>query len=435
MTPATFVSITNWQPYLVALVLYFIIGGALLVVKLASPRERYLYLGTILTIGLIFRVIAARELAAFPFDFSTFFAWSEGIVQHGFAQFYNSQRFIDYPPGYMYILYVIGEIRHGLGIVHGTAGSALLLKAPAILADLGIAYVLYQVGRERHSERWGAIAAMLYFLNPVSWLNSAVWGQVDSVFALALLLSLWQLGKKNFTTAGIGYAIAILIKPQALLFGPVFLFIPIGKQPLQAWGKMVFAGVLTFILGILPFSMNQDPLWIYNLYKNTLSSYAYYSVNAFNVPAMLGGNWQALSANASILSSVTLACIVIAVGLYAWQHRHSENREGQLALWLILTVFLFAFKMHERYLFPAIVLIPYVWIRTKNMRWGIVLALVTIAQFINVGLIYIQSLMGNQPLLFGQSAINTCAGLLFLAWAMTTWYLLANPGGVQLDNA
>jgi hypothetical protein len=98
-------------------------------------------------------------------------------------------------------------------------------------------------------------------------------------------------------------------------------------------------------------------------------------------------------------------------------------------------VFLFAFKMHERYLFPAIVLIPYVWIRTKNMRWGIVLALVTIAQFINVGLIYIQSLMGNQPLLFGQSAINTCAGLLFLAWAMTTWYLLANPGGVQLDNA
>lgn len=429
MHSSPFLSITDWQPYFIALVIYLFIGAMLWSVRSKSMRV-WQGIGIVaLLLGIFLRIAAASKLASFPYDFATFYAWSEGLVQYGFGQFYHSQQFIDYPPGYMYVLYLVGDIRHLFGFVQGSVGSAMLLKAPAIAADVAISFVLYRIGREVGRNRLGIFVATLFILNPVVWLNSALWGQVDSVFTLILLLAIWQLSKQAYTKAGIWYAIAILIKPQALLFGPVFLFTPLRKQPLQAWFKMVLAGLLTFIVGIMPFALQHQPLWIYNLYKSTLSSYAYYSVNAFNVPALLGGNWQPLNNAAVLFSTLTLGLIVIAAGLYAWQYRHTPKLEGYLALWVILSVFLFAFKMHERYLFPAVALIPLVWIWTQHARWAVVLAFVTIAQMINVGLIYIQSLEQNQPLLFGQTAIALSAFLLLTAWGITTWFVLRKEGG------
>ncbi|MEY4480334.1 MAG: hypothetical protein RLZZ267_1012 [Bacillota bacterium] len=429
MNATAFLSITDWQPYLIALAIYILIGIILWSVRSKSIQVWYAIGIIALGFGLMLRFAAALKLAPFPYDFATFFAWSEGLVQYGFGAFYDSQRFIDYPPGYMYVLSIIGEIRHAFGYVQGSVGSALLLKAPAIVADIAISFVLYRIGREGGQHRLAILVASLYILNPVVWLNSAMWGQVDSVFTLILLLAIWQLSKQAYTFAGIWYAIAILVKPQALLFGPVFLFVPLRSQPFQAWGKMVFSGLLTFILGIMPFALQQEPLWIYNLYKSTLSSYAYYSVNAFNVPALLGGNWQPLGDSASLFSTLTLGLIVIAAGLFAWHYRQTTHLEAYIALWVILTVFLFAFKMHERYLFPALALLPLIWLWTKQIRWAVVFALVTLAQMINVGLIYIQSLGQNQPLLFGQTAIHVSAMLLLIAWGLTTWFALRKEGG------
>jgi dolichyl-phosphate-mannose-protein mannosyltransferase len=429
MNSSPFISITDWQPYFIALAIYMFIGAILWSIR-SKTIQVWHGIGIVaLVLGVILRLVAATKLASFPYDFATFYAWSEGLVQYGFGAFYVSQRFIDYPPGYMYVLYLVGEIRHGFGFIQGSVGSAILLKAPAIVADIGISLVLYRISREVGRNRLGIFIATLFMLNPVVWLNSALWGQVDSVFTLILLLAVWQLSKKAYTNAGIWYAIAILIKPQALLFGPVFLFVPLRSNPIQAWRNMVLSGLVTFIIGITPFALHQEPQWIYNLYKSTLSSYAYYSVNAFNVPALLGGNWQPLSDSASLFSTLTLGLIVIAAGLYAWYYRHTPKLEGYLALWVILSVFLFAFKMHERYLFPALALILLIWLWTKEVRWAVVFTLVTLAQMINVGLIYIQSLGHNQPLLFGQVAINTSAILLLIAWGMTTWFALRKEGG------
>jgi Gpi18-like mannosyltransferase len=433
MQSTTFIAITDWQPYLITLAIYIVIGAILIWNRSKSQQTWYAIGAIALALGISLRIVAAVKTASYPYDFATFYAWSEGVVQSGFRAFYGSQRFVDYPPGYMYVLYVVGELRHAFGFVQGSVGSAVLLKAPAIAADVAISFVLYRIGRERGTSQLGLLVATLYLLNPVVWLNSAMWGQVDSVFTLILLVAIWQLRKNAFTASGIWYAFAILIKPQALLFGPVFLFAPLRNKPLHAWGKMVFSGLLTFIIGVTPFALQQEPLWIYNLYKSTLSSYAYYSVNAFNLPALLGGNWQPLSESAILLSTMTLGLIVIAAGLYAWYYRYSTKVEGYIALWVIISVFLFAFKMHERYLFPALALIPLIWLWTQQVRWAWVFALISIAQLVNVGLIYIQSLGQNQPLLFGQNAIHFSAILLLIAWAMTTWFTIKNAGGDQSE--
>ena len=58
---------------------------------------------------------------------------------------------------------------------------ALLVKLPAILADLGVGALLYAVVRRFAGAGLGFGAAALYLLNPATIYISALWGQVDSI--------------------------------------------------------------------------------------------------------------------------------------------------------------------------------------------------------------------------------------------------------------
>ena len=69
-----------------------------------------------------------------------FIAWGDMIFKDGIGNFYSSDSFTDYPPGYMYILYMVGAIRHVLGVAWNSTLSVMLTKTPAIIADLATAY-------------------------------------------------------------------------------------------------------------------------------------------------------------------------------------------------------------------------------------------------------------------------------------------------------
>ena len=58
---------------------------------------------------------------------------------------------------------------------------------PAMAADLGCAWLLWNVLKKRSGERVAAAAFLICALNPAAILNSAAWGQVDSVLTLLLL--------------------------------------------------------------------------------------------------------------------------------------------------------------------------------------------------------------------------------------------------------
>ena len=52
----------------------------------------------------------------------------------------------------------------------------------------------------------------------------------------------------------------------------------------------VLYGLVTCIVIILPFSFNQKPLWIFELFFNTSEGYKYASLNAFNFFSLIGKN-------------------------------------------------------------------------------------------------------------------------------------------------
>jgi len=94
-------------------------------------------------------------------------------------------------------------------------GELYVMKIPGILADLGIAYVIYLFVRKRS----GVILAALWLINPISWYNSAIWGGTDSIVNLFGLLSFYYLIEKKYLAHSASFfLVSILFKGSLLMF-------------------------------------------------------------------------------------------------------------------------------------------------------------------------------------------------------------------------
>src|SRR5882672_489617 len=89
-------------------------------------------LAAMFALALLLRVLIAPH-AGFYGDLRLFQTWATQLREVGPHKFYAQSQFADYPPGYLYVLWLIGRI--------SATPEYLLLKLPAILADLGLAWV------------------------------------------------------------------------------------------------------------------------------------------------------------------------------------------------------------------------------------------------------------------------------------------------------
>ena len=80
-------------------------------------------------------------------DLRLFTLWADVLAQHGPGGFYGNAGFADYPPGYLYVLWVVGLVADALAGPLGVAPADIvgaLVKVPAIAADFLVAILLYR---------------------------------------------------------------------------------------------------------------------------------------------------------------------------------------------------------------------------------------------------------------------------------------------------
>ena len=65
----------------------------------------------LLVIGFILRVICAVMYKGHETDMGCFMGWSSKLYNNGLGNFYLSEGFHDYPPGYVYLMYILGAIK------------------------------------------------------------------------------------------------------------------------------------------------------------------------------------------------------------------------------------------------------------------------------------------------------------------------------------
>ncbi|MGA7200924.1 MAG: hypothetical protein WBX26_03790, partial [Candidatus Cybelea sp.] len=151
-------------------------------------------LSALLFVGLLVRLFFVNN-EGFKTDINTYVAWALSLSAHGFASFYSSVGFADYPPGYFYVLAIVGRLWHAFFASHdaGYAILRLLVKLPAILADLGVGLLLYAIARRFADAAVAFGVAAFYLFNPATIYISASWGQVDSISGGLALLAIYAL--------------------------------------------------------------------------------------------------------------------------------------------------------------------------------------------------------------------------------------------------
>ncbi len=321
--------------------------------------------------ALSLRLLAAALSKGFGSDTSCFAAWADRIFKVGPQDFYSPDVFTDYPPGYMYVLWLIGGIRQLLHLEYYSMPHLLLLKLPAITCDMACAVLLYREACRRGSKPQGFFLCTAYLFNPAILLNSSVWGQVDSVFTAAVAYMCLCLVRGKLPTAYIAFGIGVLIKPQMLLFSPVLLAGVIDQVflkdfSLKKFFHHLFLGIVTAsgtVILCLPFGLEN----VWHQYFSTLSSYPYAAVNACNLWGMFGLNWVSqdnlfLGIPYQAYGSCAIIAAVALMLFISFRRPGSREKYPFLGALLILTIFSFSVRMHERYMYPGLLLLLFAYL-------------------------------------------------------------------------
>ncbi len=378
----------------------------------------------VLTAGVLLRIVLGFIVApgqGYATDLGLFASWAQTAVDVGPGGFYQAARSANYPPGYIEVLWVVGATARGIAELTGaSAGSVLafLIKVPAVLADVLIGVLLFRAGRRWFGERRGVLAAALYLFIPVTWYDSALWGQVDAVAALFMLAALVLLIDGWSEPAAVAGVLAVLMKPQGLVvlavIAPVLLrrhLFRAGSGPtptpgrrlarldrtLDGWftrhhgiDRLVSSGLAALLAAIvvtLPFDLQSlapasladlpvigQLAGLASLLADTANQFDVLTANAYNGWALVGSPSLAITMaggglstswipdSTPVLGSISAVTIgaVLLVGTGLIVAVGLLLRDDRTRILLGFTLVAFAFyalptRVHERYLFPAFV--------------------------------------------------------------------------------
>lgn len=357
----------------------------------------------LLALGLALRVIIAYQLpgSGFGVDLNAFKFWANDLAQHGPFGFYERGFFADYTPGYLYLLWLVGIVGQAIG------GIGDLIKAPAILADLAIGYLIHSMILELGGSRRRALLGAAVFLAlPITWFDSVVWGQVDSVGVVFLLLGLRALWRDQPERATVWATVAAVTKPQLGILVPILVAVLVRRHLLdrRAPGRLVtstIAALATASALSAPFGLSF--VGLVGQVVRAGAGYPYLTVNAYNPWALLELNGNGLAASGTWINDVVVtpgdaaylfgplpavvvgtALLLLVIGAICLVVARRPDRLTILAGLAVMAVAFFVVptRVHERYLYPFLPLGAI--LVALSARWRLPYVVLTSANLLNL---------------------------------------------------
>lgn len=341
----------------------------------------------ILTAGMIIRILAA-PLPGLQSDTSTWFAWAIRLENFDFSHFYSKDYFSDYTPGYLYVLSLLGFLRNLLVLPDNIF--YLLLKIPAITAELIIGLLVYKEARKYTPEITAIIVSSAILFNPALIFNSAVWGQIDSILTLLILATVIALKRNYLILSSVFFGLALLVKPQAIAIAPLIIFYFIKHFRISSLLKLILPGFIT--VSVLAFAFFPDrtlkSLTLHII--NTANEYPYTSVNAYNSWGVIGFwvsdqiHWNALTYQR--WGYVLMAIYWLILGYFYFKKKLSAYA---LAAFATMGFFFLPTRVHERYLYPAIIFLILTISLLRSKLLLVLTVLLSLLHLFNLYYIYV----------------------------------------------
>jgi len=295
----------------------------------------------------------------------------------------------------MWVLWALGSLG---ALITGSTDPGALIKLPAILADGMLVFATARLAADLGAPRRGQLAAAVAMaVGPMIWLDSAVWGQVDSVGTAALLLSLSALIRGKTVRGAILAALAAVLKPQFGILIPIVAVLAFvrARSARDPWAFVVagLAGAATIAIAALPFGLTLPD--VLAKVAEAAGGYPYLSVNAWNPWALIEVGGRAVvdaTGWASDIDPLPLIGIPgVAIGsaaiaaavLVAMRYVRSDTaiRTATAVAILAIAFFVLPTRVHERYLFPAIPLT--IALAAARPAWRWIAVVISVAFFAN----------------------------------------------------
>lgn len=241
-------------------------------------------------------------------------------------------------------------------------GYLATIKILPILADLGIASIIYLIAKEQKA-KVPTIWPLIYLVSPFSWYLSGLWGQYDQLSFLPILLAFILESKKKFPIlTPILFALSIAIKPTSLILVPIFIYIYIRNSHKKI--EMATSGISIFIffyattnvftnIGPIEYSWEVLSQKIFNKSATRLSANSFNFWRIFQTNNIQTAETTFLFLPAYIWSYTAYAVL----NLYAVKLLKKVNLKSTLTAVFIVSAgsFLFMTNMLDRYFFAGIV--------------------------------------------------------------------------------
>ena len=334
-------------------------------------------------------------------DMSHFVRWTQAATDEGIAFVYATAS-PDYPPGIFYIFKPIGIIYQKFisPDFEDTMLLRMLLKIPAVTADLATAILLFFFLRKWISARAAFWAMTFYALNPAVMYVSAYWGQLDAINTFFMFAAVILLMEKRLEMSWAMFTLSVLIKMHALVIAPVMLFVSIKNY---SGKRLLKAGVLSLLIIVTvlsPFILNSQMHHIKNVYAGAVGTYPYISANAFNLwwlfePSEvrnMKSYYPEGKRDDHVLGGITyrdlgfllLGLFTLCI-LFILYRNNDPDMIGFAAFAMTFAYFMLPTEMHERYLFPAFAFLG--MFHHKNKYWRIMYGILTLTFFLNHAMI------------------------------------------------
>ena len=234
-------------------------------------------------------------------------------------------------------------------------------KGLSILFDYALGIVVaagvYELTKNKTK---ASVAYAFTVVLPAVILNSAAWGQFDSIFTFFLVACFVFLIKEKYIPAFLLYGCSMAFKLQAIFFLPFLLFYYVWSKKISIWH---------FLLSLLPMIAFSLGAMIQGRGVSSLLS-IYLNQVTFNHPRISWNYpsfWLLLVKNIPsdgsdhfyevYMMCLTVTVVILGAIMLALIHRKEMKAQALLltAIWMMYTCVLFLPSMHDRYAYPVVI--------------------------------------------------------------------------------
>jgi Gpi18-like mannosyltransferase len=294
----------------------------------------------LLALGIWLRMRGLTYVTSDMRDF--LFRWYDIILRRGGFMALKDTAFSNYTPPYLYLI--------ALSTYIPAIPKIIAIKSFSVVFDVVCAVTVFFIMRVMHGKFLSWAAAIAVFLAPSVWVDSAWWGQCDSIYTAFLLLSLLFLLKRKPWAAMVLYTVAFSFKLQAIFLAPFILLMLISRK--IPWKTLVVVPVVLCLMMLPTLIAGQSLLKSLNIYLTQIDTFNRLSMNAPSIFAFFPNQRMSQFAFIGFMAAGTFTLAYLGLG---WSRRNELTSQRMLLLAAIslLMLPLLLPRMHERYFYPA----------------------------------------------------------------------------------